>query len=52
MTRLLTAIAVLAPSLALAHGGPAGHSHPHGSEALLLFGAAALGFLIIRRVLK
>ncbi|MEL6480358.1 MAG: hypothetical protein AAFQ75_02820 [Pseudomonadota bacterium] len=52
MTRLLTTLAVLAPGFALAHGGPEGHSHPHGSEALLLLGAAALGVLIARRVLK
>ncbi|MEM7497911.1 MAG: hypothetical protein AAF371_07955 [Pseudomonadota bacterium] len=51
MIRIAATIALL-PSVALAHGGPAGHAHPHGLEALALVGAAALGILILRKVLK
>jgi len=48
MTRLATLLALF-PATALAHGGPAGHAHPHGIEGLALaIGAVVLGWLIWR----
>lgn len=46
------ALAILTPAAALAHGGPEGHGHPHGLEALLL-GAVAVGlWLVLRRAMR
>ena len=43
MIRTLAALsAALAPAAAFAHGGPAGHAHPHGLEIALLGAVAAV----------
>jgi hypothetical protein len=41
-------LAMLAPTLARAHEGPAGHAHPHGLEAAVLAVAAVavIGWLV------
>jgi hypothetical protein len=46
----LSAVASLLPSLALAHGGPAGHAHPHGLESLLLAALVGLAILVFRQM--
>lgn len=49
--KTLTAALVLAPAVALAHSGPAGHAHPHGIEGLALLAlAVAAAVLAWRRV--
>ena len=41
-------VALLAPTAALAHGGPEGHAHPHGMEGtvLAIAAVAVVGWLI------
>jgi hypothetical protein len=48
--RKLAALAMLTPSLALAHGGPEGHAHPHGLEGLALAAALGLALLALRQI--
>ena len=34
--KFLTPLFILAPTMASAHGGPAGHAHPHGLEGVAI----------------
>ncbi|SEA31908.1 hypothetical protein [Rubrimonas cliftonensis] len=47
---LPAALLALAPALAVAHDGPAGHLHPHGAEGVALaLAAAAVAWVVLRR---
>jgi MYXO-CTERM domain-containing protein len=54
MTRILAATApILAlPAAAFAHGGPAGHAHPHGLEIAALGALALVAIWALRRSLR
>ena len=45
--KFLTPLFILAPTLALADGGQAGHAHPHGIEgAALALAVAGIGWVV------
>ena len=46
--RIPFVLALLAPTAAAAHEGPAGHAHPHGLEgvALAVAAVAVIGWLV------